>query len=201
MAEGPDHAAVFRERYVGGDAPWDTGRPNSELLRILDAGKLPGPRVLEMGCGTGTNAVELARRGLRVTAVDLVDLAVERGRQKAREAGVEVDFRVGDLLNLPLGPPYDSVFDLGLYHGQRTRDLPGLLRLLDRVTRPGTRWFSVAGNAREVSERGPPVVTEEEFRRELGSRFDFLEVREFRQEITEGRTVLMWAILMERRAK
>lgn len=199
MAEDRGSADWFRERYLAGDAPWDTGTPNPELLRVVESGGLPGPTLLELGCGSGTNAVELARRGYSVTAIDQVALAVERGREKARRAGVSVDFRVGDVTRFACPRPFDSVFDLGLYHGVRHSDLAGLLRTLDRATRAGTRWLSIAGNAREPHAEGPPVVGEPEFRSELGSRFAFVDVREFRLSTNDRRLPLMWSILMERR--
>jgi len=190
----------FEKSYATGDTPWDSGVPSAELMRVLDAGLLPGKTALEIGCGTGTNAIALARRGYRVTAVDLVDLAVRRAREKAKKAGVEIDFRVGDATRMDLGGPYDVVFDRGVYHGIRVRALPAFLKLLQRVTHKGSRWLCLAGNAKEPTEEGPPVVSEQEFRSELGPLFNFLEVREFRFTLNrEGFRPLGWSILMERR--
>ncbi len=189
----------FTRRYTAGETPWDTGVPNGELLRAVDAGELPGSTVLELGCGTGTNAVELARRGYKVTAIDLVELAVEKARERARRAGVDVDFRVGDLTRLDLGGPYDVVLDLGVYHGMRQSNLAGLLAAVERVSRPGTRWLSLAGNAKEPHPNGPPVVTEEEIRRELGAHFRIVRLRETRFDLAPGFQPLAWSILRERR--
>jgi len=138
----------FERVSVTGDTPWDSGVPSAELIRVLDAGSLPGNTVLEFGCGTGTNAIEFARRGYRVTAVDLVDIAVKRTREKARRAGMKIDFRVGDLTNMDLGRPYDVLFDRGGYHGIRTRDLSGFLGTLDRC-RGGGR----AGHASQATRK------------------------------------------------
>jgi ubiquinone/menaquinone biosynthesis C-methylase UbiE len=187
------------QRYASGQTPWDSGVPSSELVRVIEEGGLPGKTVLEMGCGTGTNAIELARRGYRVTAVDLVEEPIRRAREKAGRARVEVDFRCGDLTRMDLGGPYDSLFDLGLYHGIRNRDLSGFTSTLTRVSRPGTRWLSLAGNAREVQPVGPPVVREDEFRRELEPLFRILQVREFRFNLRPDFQPLAWSILMERR--
>jgi ubiquinone/menaquinone biosynthesis C-methylase UbiE len=190
----------FEKSYATGDTPWDSGIPSAELVRVLDAGLLPGKAVLEIGCGTGTNAIALARRGYRVTAVDFVDLAVRRAREKAREAGLEIDFRVGDATRIDLGGPYDVVFDRGVYHGIRTRNLLAFLKMLERVTREGSRWLCLAGNAKEPMEDGPPVVSEQEFRSELEPLFKILEVREFRFTLDrEDFRPLAWSILMERR--
>lgn len=191
--------AEMRQRYAQGDTPWDTGIPNSELVRVIEAGGLPGKRLLEIGCGTGTNAIELARRGYQVTAIDMVDLAVNRAREKARTAAVHVDLRVGDLTTADLGTPYESLFDLGVYHGIRNRSLPEFLAALRRVSRPGTRWLSLSGNAKEPLPNGPPVVTEEQFRSELGPTFRILEAREFRFDLRPDFQPLAWSILMERR--
>jgi len=190
----------FEKSYATGDTPWDSGRPSAELVRVLDAGLLPGKTILEIGCGTGTNAIELARRGYQVTAVDLVDLAVRRAKDKAQRAGVDIDFRVGDMTRMDLGGPFDVVFDRGVYHGIRARNLSGFLKMLKRVTRPGSRWLTLAGNAKEPMADGPPVVSEDEFRSELEPLFKILEVREFRFTLDrEDFRPLAWSILMERR--
>src|SRR4051812_46279454 len=76
------------ERYEKGETPWDTGRPSSELLRVLAEESVTPDRAVELGCGTGANAVWLAQQGFDVTALDLSPLAVEQGRQRARAAGV-----------------------------------------------------------------------------------------------------------------
>lgn len=190
----------FTERYARGETPWDSGKPSDELLRVLDAGKLTGKTVLEIGCGTGTNAVELARRGFQVTAVDMVDQAIQAARKKAREAKVTVDFRVADVLQDNLGGPYDILFDRGVYHCLRTDDLKGFQKFLKQVTRSGSGWLSLDGNAREELEDGPPVVSEQEIRSELGPLFDILELREFRfTGHRNGFRPLGWSILMRRK--
>src|SRR5512135_1720098 len=57
--------------------------------------------ILDIGCGTGRHAVELLRRGYKVTGVDLSPAQIERARAKAAAAGVAPDFRVGDARALP----------------------------------------------------------------------------------------------------
>jgi methyl halide transferase len=199
MQPADEYVNGIRQRYLSGDTPWDSGRPSTELVRILDAGLLPGRTSLEFGCGTGTNAIELARRGYRVTAIDLADVAIERAKEKARRARVAVNFHSGDLTTTELGGPFDVLFDLGVYHGIRTRDLTGFLSAVQRASRPGTRWLSLAGNAREPHPNGPPTVREEEFRAELGPLFKFVEVREFRFDLRPDFQPLAWSILMERK--
>jgi len=196
MAETVD----FAQRYLRGETPWDTGKPSEELLRVLGTGKLTGKTVLEFGCGTGTNAVELARRGFLVTAVDIAEPAIRIARDKARAAAVTVDFRAADVLRGDLGGPYDILFDRGVYHCVRTIDLQLFQEFLRKSTRPGSWWLSMAGNAREDTDPGPPVVSEDEIRAELGTLFDIVELREFRFAMNRrGLRPLAWSILMRRK--
>jgi SAM-dependent methyltransferase len=193
-------AVDFTDRYLRGETPWDSGKPCEELLRVLGAGTLTGKTVLEFGCGTGTNAVELARRGFVVTAVDIAEPAIRIARDKARAATVTVDFRVADVLKDDLGGPYDVLFDSGVYHCLRTIDLKGFQEFLRKSTRPGRWWLSLAGNAKEDTDPGPPVVSEDEIRAELGSLFDIVELREFRFTTKKADfRPLAWSILMRRR--
>src|ERR1051325_6617118 len=175
-----DEVMTVAERYARGETPWDSGKASEQLVSLLDAGALTGKTVLEIGCGTGTNAIELARRGFEVTAVDYVEQPVQAARAKARAEKVKVDFRVADVLKDDVGGPYDILFDRGVYHHLRTVDLEALQRFLKRVTRSGSWWLSLAGNAKEEHDPGPPVVHEHEIRAELGPLFDIVELREFR---------------------
>jgi cyclopropane fatty-acyl-phospholipid synthase-like methyltransferase len=68
----------------------------------------PGASVLDVPCGTGRIAVELAARGYRMSGIDLVDRFLEEGRARAAARGIEVDLRSGDMREPPLG---DERFD------------------------------------------------------------------------------------------
>src|SRR5207302_243222 len=108
----PDAPRDWNQRYATGDVPWDSGQPSAELMRVLGEWKIQPCRALEMGCGTGENAVYLARQGFDVTAFDLAPLAIERAERKIRAAGVNVRLLKADVFNLPdVGPPFPFVFD------------------------------------------------------------------------------------------
>jgi SAM-dependent methyltransferase len=194
--------ARWNDRYEKGDTPWETGQPSSELRRML--GEVPiGPcRVVEPGCGSGVNAVWLAQQGFDVTAFDLSPLAIERARQRADEAGVRVDFRVVDALNPPpdLVGPFDFFFDRGCYHVVRRENVAAYVETLRKLTPPGTQGLILAGNAREPHDPGPPVVSEEQMRAELGSLFEIVQLREFRfdQGLSDIPRFLGWSCLVRR---
>ena len=69
-------------------------------------------RILDVGCGTGRHAVELARRGYRLAGVDLSPSQIERAREKAAAAGIEVDFRVADARDLDFRDEFGLVLML-----------------------------------------------------------------------------------------
>ncbi|MBD3379534.1 MAG: methyltransferase domain-containing protein [Candidatus Omnitrophica bacterium] len=67
-------------------------------------------KILDIGCGTGRHAIELTKRGYNVTGVDLSEAQIKRAKEKAQEAGVEIDFQTQDARNLP----FEGAFDLAI---------------------------------------------------------------------------------------
>ncbi len=192
----------WNDRYRDGNIPWDTGRHSAELARVLYADQIHPCRVIEFGCGTGSNAVWLAEQGYDVTGLDLSPLAIERANQRAAEAGVKVRFLAGDLLAAPdLGEPADFLFDRGCYHAVRRENVAGYLDAADRALGAGGIGLVLAGNAKEKHDPGPPVVEESEFRGEIGSRFDIVWVREFRFDPVIGVDIepLGWSCFFRKR--
>jgi SAM-dependent methyltransferase len=193
----------WEDRYQKGDTPWDTGKPSSELERVLAEAAIQPCRTLELGCGTGASSVWLAQQRFDVTAFDLSPLAIDHARQRSNQAGVLVNFVVADVLNPPadLAGPFDFFFDRGCYHVVRREDVRAYLETLRRLTRTGTLGLVLTGNAREPHDPGPPVVTEEEIREELGTLFDIVRLREFRfdQVEADANRILGWSCLLRRR--
>ena len=188
-------------KYQAGNTPWDSGLVSKELVRVLESESISGGRALELGCGTGTNAVYLVRCGFEVTAVDCVAAALEQGRRKAEEAGVDVTWIEADVQNFGCElPPQHFVFDRGCYHCCRRVDLSGYLATLRNVTKSGSFYLTLSGNANEAGEGGPPRVTEEEIRAEFEDLFDVQFVREFHFEDAGGvQGPLGWSALMIRK--
>jgi hypothetical protein len=107
---------------------------------------------------------------------------------------------VADSLRDDPGGPYDILFDRGVYHCLRTEDLKAFQKFLEHATRTGSWWLSLAGNSKEDTVPGPPVVSEQEIRNELEPLFDIIELREFRFTTNEeGFHPLGWSILMRRK--
>jgi len=196
----PSSPSEWDAVYSFGTPPWDSGSPSKELVRVLDEQKFtPGP-VLELGCGTGTNAVYMTKRGFEITAIDCSAIAIERARQRAEQQNALINFILGDAFELAKTlSPFSLIFDIGFYHSIRERSVSKHLDLLWRLTIPGSYYLTLAGNADDKSEGGPPRVSESEVRNELGRLFDVVQIREFvfdSPNRPEG--YLGWSCLMRR---
>lgn len=193
---------AWNDRYRDGNVPWDTGRPSSELQAVLREQSIEPCRALDLGCGTGTNSVWLAQQGFEVTGLDVAPLAVERAEERARAAGVNARFLAADILNLPdPDRPFSFFLDRGCYHAVR-RGAPGLYAsAVARQLAPGARGLILAGNANETHDPGPPVVTEEQIRTEIGAEFEILDLHEFRFDEAAGvpARFLGWSCLVAKR--
>ena len=83
--------------YREGTPPWDSGRPHAELARVLDEYRLRPQTVLEIGCGSGADAIALAKRRFEVTAVDCSPIAIERARLRAEQHDAVLRFVLDDI--------------------------------------------------------------------------------------------------------
>ena len=191
----------WNESYRVGDLPWDTGRPSSELQRVVSQDSIQPCRALELGCGTGSNSVWLTQQGFEVTGIDVAPLAVEQAERRARAAGVKLQFIVADVFDLPeLDGPFEFFFDRGCYHAVRRAASDEYAVAVAQQLASGARGLILAGNAREPHDPGPPVVTEKEIRDELGPSFHILDLHEFRFDEAPSfqARFLGWSCLVEK---
>jgi len=101
-------------------------------------GNVSGLHVIEIGCGRGAFAIELARRGAHVTAVDVSTVAIDLARARAASAGIDIDFRVLDAQDTGLpAATYDLVVSCEcLEHVPRPKSMA---QELFRLCKPGGR--------------------------------------------------------------
>lgn len=148
----------WNEHYLRGELPWDTDEPDPHLTELVRAGIVGPGRALEIGSGTGTNAVWLAGEGFEVVGVDIAERAVEMARARAGRAP-RVSFLHADFLaDEAVQGPFDFVFDRGAFHvfdeaEERARFAARVASLL----RPDGLWLSVIGSTEgPAREQGPP---------------------------------------------
>src|ERR1700758_5443785 len=91
----------WNESYASGQLPWDTGVPEPLLVEFVTSGAVMPGSTLEIGAGTGTNAVWMAERGFDVLGVDISPLAVERAYAKIAGRALRCRFAASDFLTAP----------------------------------------------------------------------------------------------------
>ncbi|SDH22402.1 Methyltransferase domain-containing protein [Rhodococcus triatomae] len=148
---------MYRMMYRLGWAPWEHGAERFE--RDVDRLFSPEPRfgcgtytkpepgrALDIGCGRGYHAVELARRGWDVTAIDVVERALEQGRRRAHGADVEIDFRRVDITDPgdALDGGYTLLLDVGCYHGLSHEERTAYVESVGRLAAPGASLLMFA---------------------------------------------------------
>lgn len=151
--------------------PFFVAKPDENLVAYLDRGLLAGGRALDLGCGPGRNALQLASRGFEVDGVDLSPAAVAWAEERARgrgvgeagvgegETGARVRFHCGDafaLVGTELTGPYDLVYDSGCFHHLPPHRRVSYLALLDQVLAPGGHFaltcFAAGGMGSELPD-------------------------------------------------
>jgi ubiquinone/menaquinone biosynthesis C-methylase UbiE len=106
------------------------------IPRFAEFDRSHGRRVLEIGVGLGTDFVQFARAGARLSGLDLTEAAVEAVRGRLALEGLEADLRVADAEDLPYpDSEFDLVYSWGVLH--HTPDTEGALAEVRRVLRPG----------------------------------------------------------------
>ena len=113
-------------------------------------GLRPGSRVLDVPCGHGRIAIELAARGARVSGIDISGEAIAFAREDAAARGLEVCFEVRDMRDLPFEAELDAAFCFGNSFGYL--DDAGNALFLERVARalrPGGRFAMDTGYVAE----------------------------------------------------
>lgn len=192
------------ESYASGELPWDTGEPEPLLVEFVTSGRISPTRTLEIGAGTGTNALWLAGRGFDVLGIDVASLAVERANAKLDGRDLACRFATLDFLaaapaNDLSGGPFQFTFDRGCFHvfdepAERARFAAQVAAALA----PGGLWLSLIGSTeggpREV---GPPQRSAREVTLAIEPALEIVELRgaEFRDHGAKA-----WFCLSRRRS-
>ena len=130
---------IFQYWYFG-QPPWDTGISPPELLEFIQNNK-PG-RVLDIGCGTGTNVVTLAKAGWQVTGLDFAPRAIKMAKQKIKSQNIQAELSVNDATNLRgIHDVFDLVLDIGCFHSIPKNGQIKYLAQLDRILAPNGFWL------------------------------------------------------------
>lgn len=188
------------ERSSYRDLPWFSPRPYRGVVEAVRARWFrPSTRVLDVGCGAGTNSIFLGRAGFRVSGVDLAPMAISVARKRAARGGLAIDFQVADALRLPFPTAsFGAAIDVGCFHTFDPDLRPAYAQELGRVLWPGAR-FVLSWIGREHSGApGPPHRPGlDEVTQALEGRFLFLRCEFHKGSRATG--AAQYVALLERR--
>lgn len=194
----------FEERYRTGNLPWDTGRQDRHLEEIIMLYDIKPCKTLELGAGTGNDAIYLSKKGHMVTAIDISPTAIEIAKKKAMEEGVEIAFKVSDVLRdeIPEGH-YGFVYDRGCFHTfELSEERERFADIIWKHLIPGGYWFSLIGSTDGPDiEHGPPRRSALDIVSAVEGRFEILLLKATQFDSRHTEPPRAWACLMRKRDK
>ena len=120
--------------------PWGNQR-SPELVELVTSGRIAPGRAIDLGCGSGQNALFLAARGFEVTGVDFSPVAVAAARAAAESDGLVAEFVRGDLTEPPAewsSGTYDLVVDHSVLDDLQGADRARMAAGVHELTHPGS---------------------------------------------------------------
>jgi SAM-dependent methyltransferase len=135
---------VFDLSYRFGAAPWDSGIAPPELVAFVETERARPGRAIDLGCGTGTSVIYLARHGWQGVGVDYSRAAIAAAHRRASgdDAKARTRFLVADATDLPdLGLPFDLALDVGCLQSIPTGRRPPYAEGLAARLRPGATFL------------------------------------------------------------
>ena len=167
-------------RYKIGNLPWDTNEPDNHLVKLVETKKILPGKALEVGCGTGTNSIWLARQGFNVLGVDIAQAAIDMANQKKNGVPLSCEFTVLDFIHdNSLAQAYDFVYDRGCFHTfDEEKERVLFARHVNQVLKTNGSWVSLIGSTEgSPRETGPPRRTASEVIKAIEPYLEILELR------------------------
>lgn len=162
MSDKPGVPPEFFDTAYEGAPPWEIGRPQEDIVRLFERGGFKG-LVLDVGCGTGANAIFLASRGLDVLGIDRVPAAIEKAKANAAAAGSKAEFKAHDALDLgKLKKKFDTVLDCGLFHVFSDDDRARYIKSLEKAVKNKGHLHILCFSDQEPGTDGPRRIGERE---------------------------------------
>ena len=198
----PRDSEAWNGIYSEAQLPWDSGVVDVHLAGVLARHGIEPGKALEIGCGTGTNILWLAKHGFKMTGLDIAQKAIAKAEAKVAAAGVKCRLFVGDFLvdEVP-GAPYRFVYDRGVFHvfgtrGKRSRFASRVAQLLG----PRGIWHSIIGSTDgPPRQSGPPRVSAADVTAAVEPHFEILELRSTGFDPEGHRDVRAWVLVARRR--
>jgi SAM-dependent methyltransferase len=141
----PDIDRIYRNLPLE-RVPWNSETPPDQLVQLVESGKIPPCRAIDLGCGAGNYAIYLAAHGFDVTGVDsspaAITIAIENARKHNVRCRLIVADLIGDIHEIP--GLFDFAFDWELLHHIFPDDREKYVQNVSRILNRGAWYFSLS---------------------------------------------------------
>lgn len=146
----------WNQHYRDNQLPWENGQVDIHLPKVIKKHEIEKGKALEIGCGTGINAMWLAQQGFTLSALDISPHAISQAKMKHAATESRCQFFVSDFLHDEIpNPPYQFVYDRGVFHiFDTTENRIHFAAKVAKILAPKGIWHSLIG-----SKDGPPRET------------------------------------------
>ncbi len=178
--EDRDWDKIYSE-YNLVDIPWHSERPDKELIELIEQGIIKPSLTLDVGCGSGTDAIYLASKGSIVTAIDISSEAIKIAEERAKSVRVKVNFIVGNFLELELGKEcFDFINDRGCFHHINPLEREDFAGKINKVLKSNGLYYLRCWSDKEKSDKGPYKISKDIIKSIFSKYFDVGEIKDFR---------------------
>ena len=192
----------WEQRYQDRDLPWDTGRVDMHLPRVLKDHGVAAGRALEIGCGTGSNGLWLASQGFEVLGTDLSPSAIAEAQRKLAEAPGSCRFRAANFLVDAIDEgPFDLVYDRACFHVfDQLADRQRFVARVAELLAPEGLWHSLLGSTDgPPRDSGPPRRCAAEIIAAVEPHLELLELRATQFDDDTHAQARAWVLVARRR--
>jgi ubiquinone/menaquinone biosynthesis C-methylase UbiE len=176
----PDWNNLYSNQKVE-TMPWYNEQLDSDLEQELERRKVSKGRILDLGTGPATQAIQLAKRGLEVTGSDVSEAAINRAKDVYghNNKDTKISFILDDILNSKMEDKmFDYVFDRGCFHVLPIEKRPVYVSEINRILDDKGILFLKCFSTKEPRQEGPYKFSENEIRQLFGNGFVIISVKD-----------------------
>ena len=193
----------WNKRYLEQDYPWEEKIPSQELESLLKSYASHDSKILEVGCGLGTNALHMANLGYEITATDLSEESIRLAKARLTQTD-NPQFAQLDFINQKLENKYDIFFERGFLHSFFNQESLNIFaQLASQALNDNGIWITISGNAdnpdnlEERKKNNFPRLSLRNISNAVEPYFEILEIK--RGKFGEINGFLSWVGVFRRR--
>ena len=157
--------------------PWYTPDLDKDFERALTQHRLQGKRILDLGTGPATHAMNLAKRGFEVVGTDISPSAIRKAKAATKAGGLTIEFRVDDILTSKLPANFvDAIMDRGVFHVLPPETRPVYVGAVRRILRPKGWLLLKCFSNKQPGTFGPYRIAAKELRGDFEEKFEILSI-------------------------